>query len=190
MSNFETYELLSGVRCQIVPLSGFVLEKIKDMAAEAHPMPDPEQYERVDETQEGPGRRIPATENKDYRQLVAEVEMQRNMHWQDRVYVLGLDFPDGKGALIKQFKGRLDEMRDVLDGVPEDDWKATLFYCILTSKREQQDLIERILDRRPPEAREVAEKMNSFRAALQGAPANGAHRDAQAVQEAERPASE
>lgn len=134
-------EMDSGATILVKPLSVIMAIALRSKSETVLPYPDPTPYERKldDSVTLEPGQVVPASQNPDYVELCKAVDAKRGTWIALESVPLCVVRDD---SLIKHFKADLAHKRDMLgDQVPEDEWRATLMYCVISSTQDYDRII-------------------------------------------------
>lgn len=159
----------SGVKVHVKSLARYDRQSLQQAAIDRFPYPDKSQYEEelAEDVAVG-GMKIPAERNEVYRQLVAEIEEQRQEFITTAMLDMCVTFPefsDGKDGVIEHFADAIAKKRTYMT-LPEDAWTATWKHGVLGSPSDEAYIAQIVRDDLPLREAEVSEAMRLFRPAL------------------------
>jgi hypothetical protein len=135
----KVFEILldSGELVHVQPLSIYVVRALENKAQEIYPFPDKAEYEKpLDDAKAlEPGQKIPAEENPDYQKAYTNATKLQARYSNERCFMLSIEPVVGREKLIAKYKTRIAQMREMMT-LPDDDWEATLRFCVLTSSED------------------------------------------------------
>jgi len=168
----------SGEYIYVQPLSIYLVRALRDKAEELYPFPDKTLYERkLDDAKSlEPGQMIPAEENPDYQKLYDEAAENQQSHVNLQCIALSVEPVQGRQAMIDKYKDRVAQLRAMMD-IPEDEWDATLRFCVLTSKQDFNKITNSIMGQRLPGEEDILDGMRIFRCYVRKEITNGNHPD-------------
>lgn len=171
----------SGVDAFIHPVSPFTFRAVRQSAVEQYPYPDETPYRFPVENAAIEGTLTEARDSEEFQRLCAEVDEKRNTYIREALMDIALEFPDGREALIRQFAGKRERLKMWIK-LPEDDWLATLWHCILTGTTEAALVIDIAQQSLPLSQEEVVQgTARYFRLAIQGQTAGALARQASGI---------
>lgn len=140
-----TYELDSGVRVDVKPLSLATFKAIFEKGKAEFPDPDPADY--VIKPEPGTAAHddvvISADENPEYRTLLQEAQEARAQFMHRRLLRHSITFPDfpDTAAVMAYFAPQIEALADdglieLADGT-DDRWWQTYIHCIISSADDQ-----------------------------------------------------
>lgn len=154
----------SGEIVYVQPLSIYLVRALQDKAQELFPFPDKTQYEKTldDAKAIEPGQVIPAEDNPEYQKLYDIAAEKQQNYVNEKCIALSVEPVQGRQVMIKKYKARIVQMREMMT-LPDDEWDATLRFCILTSRADFNKVTEAIMGRGLPREEEILNGMRIFR---------------------------
>lgn len=178
----------SGVDAFIHPVSPFTFRAIRLAAVEKFPYPDETPYRKPIENAAVEGTLTDALDDPEYARLCAEIDIKRSEYIRDAMMDIALEFPEGREALIQQFALKRERLKMWVK-LPEDDWQATLWHCVLTGTTEAALVIDIAQQALPLTQEEVVQgTARYFRLAVQGQAAGSLVGQASGIQRGQRSA--
>ena len=159
------------------PVSFFARQGILDKGRELFPDPDPESYQvMMKNAPEGVEAFEPLEDNAEYQTARIQMMNGRLQHMRESILDLGavVDCEEGREAMIERYAPQLETLRQMANGVPADDWIATVKMCAVSTG----DDIRRIwrVASQALEQEEIRAGVELFRREIQRTPAATNHR--------------
>lgn len=166
----------SGEIVYVQPLSIYLVRALREKAEELFPFPDKSKYEKVldDDKAIEPGQTIPAEENPDYQKLYDEADTQQQAYVNEHCIALSVEPVQGRQVMIEKYKDRVAQMRTMMT-LPDDEWDATLRFCIMTSRQDFNKITNSIMGQRLPGEDDIMFGMRIFRCYVRKDPTHGSH---------------
>lgn len=164
----------SGEVIYVQPLSIYVIRALQDKAEELYPYPNKSDYEKpLDEAKAiEPGQVIPAEDNPEYQKLYDLARDKQQNYANDQAITLSVEPVQGRQAMIDKYKERVAQMRQIMT-LPEDEWAATLRFCVLTSRSDFNKVTASIMGHRLPGEEDILNGMRIFRGHVRKTTSNG-----------------
>lgn len=136
---------LSGGETLLVhTLSPFVRQALLDKARALHPNPDPEPYRKPLANAFDESLLEPAESNPEYVKALAEAQRKIFNAFSDMVLRTAA-FEGVKGeertTTLTRYGAQLAAIRGQVSGLPEDDWQATVYACLLTTNTDIANVV-------------------------------------------------
>lgn len=171
-TNLILHTVKSGLTFELVPLTLLGQQHFKDLARQAHPDVDPTPYEKPEINGFLPDQKTAATDDPEYRRLVAETSIRRDFAYQVLVLESCVNC-DGKQALIDLYARTSSSGMAVWLGVPKEfgdnisfdiptPW-TQLLYMSLCNQAEISEMLLLIQGKLPLEAAEIVGGFAYFR---------------------------
>lgn len=166
----------SGEVVYVQPLSIYLVRALRSKAEELYPFPDKAKYEKVldDDKALESGQVIPAEDNPEYQKLYDTASEKQQNYVNEKSLVLSVEPAMGRKAMVAKYKARIAQMRDMMT-LPEDDWEATLLFCIIASPQDSNKIYEAIMGRGLPREEDILNGMRIFRCYVRKETVNGSH---------------
>lgn len=158
----------SGDYLLIQPLSVYAIQALERRAEELYPFPAKADYEMELDPDKAlvPGQKIPAEENPDYKNAYDIARSKQRRYVNDKALALSVDVEGGKDYAIAKYAERIAQMRDMMT-LPEDEWEATLFFCLIGSQEDLSNIVMAINGQNTlPTEEEIRDGMRLFRCSL------------------------
>lgn len=174
----KRFELLmdSGEYVRVQPLSIYLVRALRDKAEELFPFPDKTQYEKAldDAKAIEPGQVIPAEDNPEYQKLYDDAAAKQTQYTNDHCIALSVEPLQGREVMIAKYRDRVTQLRAIMT-LPEDDWDATLRFCIMTSRDDFNKVTSAIMGNALPREECIVDSMRIFRCYVRQKAADGDH---------------
>lgn len=171
---YET-PLDSGELVWIKPLSPLTYQALLNEARRLFPEPNPAEYQRPLQNAFVEGLLEPPEQNPDYVEALRKARVDQINWIYEAVIRLGVvvDTPEGKEATIARYAAQLAAVRKYTK-VEEDDWLATVLYCLISTRQDNQVIVE--VAREVLTREEIRNAVRSFRRPVQRSRSAAHHR--------------
>lgn len=157
----------SGVVVRSTTLSPHAFAKIRQRAEALFPNPNEEDFRKPIPNAAIEGDTYIDKDDPEYLRLTEAAVKGRTEFITRALRETTLDFPDGKEALIERFASKVAALREFID-LPEDEWEATFWHCIIGSAADHETLIWAAENALPLTGEEIADGLRLFRYSVQG----------------------
>lgn len=166
----QLYEvpLMSGEILIVKPISPFLRPVIYEAVKREHPEPDPELYKRPLENAFEEGLKEAAEDNPEYVKARKKALQEQLFAFNEKVVRAGVAVQvkgEEREVTIGRYAAQLKEIRAMCPDAPEDDWTATVMYCLVSSVVDMALIRELSSEQLTQE--EIAAAANSFRLQVQ-----------------------
>lgn len=152
----------SGVEIDVAPVSPHAVAKIRQRAADVHPLPDLEQFRKPVENAAIEGDTYLDKNDPEYKRLVLEASRAQAEFIFRAIADITFSYPRGREQLIEDFRPRMQAMRAYME-LPEDEWEATFWYGIIGSHADSETLTQAAMSVLPISMEEVVDGEHGLR---------------------------
>ena len=158
------HELVNGVTVDVTPLSPYTRAEITEKAKEIYPDPDPAPYQKAETNVLGEDVKYidPAKED-DWKRAQLDVRETRLQWAYDEMLRLSVSCNGDTKAVLEAYSPDIEKLRKSGLSLPEDDWEAILFHCLLTWNSDRNLVIKAIMQTAPLTDGEVVGAFKFFR---------------------------
>lgn len=164
----------SRVDVLVSPVNPRVFQAILAKGTELHPLPNKDDFMKPYEGDED-GEKLPVAmgdthyfddSDPKYIKERLSAEAQQKDYLLKTLFATRVEYLPSQSHLITQFADELKTIREIGSGVSDDEWRATLWYCIL-DKIDESRIYKLLTDRLPITGEELQGSLRMFQTDLQ-----------------------